>query len=494
MSTFKKFITHYSQFLGAGVISQMLGFVTFPILTRLLTKEQYGMMGLVTTTMLMAVAVAKSGLSDGIIRLYKEYDSTPEQRDLFSSTVIVRGLILALFTTILYIIIFPYLRRYLKIGEVYSICFMVMAAYLFIRPLNIIVLNILRIRGKTLFINVTGIFGRILSIGLSLSLLVYIAHDLYGYFLGIIAAELTVSLILFYWFFKNYRIGLKHVSGDLAVKLIKFGAPLLLTELSFLLLTYADRYMILVYRGEDTLGLYSVGYNLAMYISDLITFSLSYSIIPLYVGIYSREGKAKTEEFLTKTLHYLLIGLIPLCIGYYAISDDLFVTLASQKYSGAATFSPMILIGSLLLGLNAILNAGLYLKKKSIAIFCIMLAALIINIVLNRILIPRFGAQGAAIATLIACMSSTVLTVILSYRHIVITVEMKAVLYYLCLSALMMFIIRQIQTPIVWFNLAGKIVVGVLIIAAGVLLKEEEILNKVKFFINSGNRIFNRSK
>jgi peptidoglycan/xylan/chitin deacetylase (PgdA/CDA1 family) len=68
MSPFKKFIKQFSHFLSGSILSQLFSFVTFPILTRVLTKEQYGILGLVTTTMLFAVAIAKAGLSDGIIR------------------------------------------------------------------------------------------------------------------------------------------------------------------------------------------------------------------------------------------------------------------------------------------------------------------------------------------------------------------------------------------------------------------------------------------
>ena len=487
MNPIKKFFSDYSQFVGMGFLSQFLGFITFPILTRWLSKEQYGMMGLVTTTMLIAVALAKAGLSDGIIRLYKEYDSTPEHRNLFSSTVIVRGVILAFITTVMYVIIFPFLRQGLKIGQAYMTCFMVMAAYLFIRPLNIIVLNMLRIRGIITFINVTGLIGRILSIGLSLFLLIYIVHDLYGYFIGIVSAEVIVSIILFRWFFKNYKIGLRNVSGDLTVRLIKFGAPLLLTELSFLLLTYIDRYMILAYRGENTLGLYSVGYNLAMYISDIITFSLSYAIVPIYVQVYSKEGKAKTEEFLRKSLHYLLIVLIPLCIGYYAVSEDLFTTLASRKYSSASTFSPLILVASLFLGMNSILNAGLYLMKKSKSILGIMIAGLIIKVIMNIILLPQYGAMGAAIATLIACLVTSGLTAYFSFKHIVISIEIKTILFYVMLSLIMLIAVKQIQFSIIWINLIAKIIAGMLITITGMLFKEKVILAKIKLALSTKN-------
>jgi O-antigen/teichoic acid export membrane protein len=472
-------------------LSLLLGLISFPILTRLLTTEEYGILGLVSTTMLLTVAVAKAGLSDGIVRFYKEYSDTPDRLTIFSSTVLLRGILLSIVTVIGYIVVFPIISKYLNINEKYLMPFMIMAIYLFVRPLNIIVLNILRINERTIFYNIINLIGKIISIVFSLFLLIYVIGDIYGYFIGVVIAEAVVALVLFYWFFSNYKITFSNVSGDLAKNLIKFGLPLLIAELSYLLLSYADRYMIVAYRGEGELGLYSVGYNLASYLSDMIMFSLSYAVIPIYVGIYEKEGREKTEEFLQRCMYYLLIAIIPMFFGYLAVSGDLFITLASKKYAAAAAFSPIILLGSLFLGMNNIFNAGLYLKKKSMSILLIMLSALIINIAINLIFIPAYGIMGAAIATLAACIALVALTVFLSYKYIIVRIDIRTIFYYLLLSGIMYLIVKQIETGTHWMNLIIKIIIGILIIIPCILIKEKEVRAKIKWILPIR---FNKSK
>ena len=105
-------------------------------------------MGLVNTTLFLAVALAKGGLSDGIIRFYKEYSESNDKLAVFSSTIMIRGLVLSLLTALLYISIFPFISGYLNINAKYVTVFIIMAIYLFVRPLNIIVLNMLRVTGK----------------------------------------------------------------------------------------------------------------------------------------------------------------------------------------------------------------------------------------------------------------------------------------------------------------------------------------------------------
>jgi len=480
MASIKKLAISFGHFAGGSVISLLLGLITFPILTRLLPREDYGVLGLVTTTIAIAVAFAKGGISDGIIRLYKEYADSQERLSIFTSTVLIRGFLLSVLVTAIYLIGLPLLNRYIGVSGQYIGSFMVMGGYLLVRPLNIIVLNYLRATGKTLYYNTITVSTKTFTIALSLVLLIYVFKNLYGYFLGVVLVEIIMGIILFRWLFANYRVATGKVSGELTLRLVKFGIPLLVSEFSYLILTYVDRYMLVAYHGEAVLGLYSVGYNTASYLNDLVMFSLSYALVPLYVELYVKDGKEKTEEFLSKCLNYFFIGIIPLCAGYLAISKDLIVTLASNKYAEAADFSPLILFGLVFLGMNTILYAGLYLQKKTVQILFINFAAASINIVMNVILLPAYQATGAAIATLVACVAASILTVILSFRYIVVRADIKTLVYYTLLSTLMYFSIEWIDTGIEWMNLLAKIALGATIVVAGTLAREDEMLAYTK--------------
>lgn len=480
MSSVKKLFIQFSHFVSGNVLTMLLGLLTFPILTRLLTREEYGILGLVSTTISIAVAFGKAGLSDGIIRFYREYTDTPERLSLFTSTVLIRGTALATLTVVAYVLIFPHISDNLGISAKYLSCFMVMALYLFVRPLNIIVLNYLRTLGKTFFFNIINVSTKVLSVILSLGLLVYIVKELYGYFLGLAFAEVAATIVLFRWLLSNYRFTFHNVSGELALNLLKFGLPLLLTELSYLLLSYVDRYMIIAYQGESVLGLYTVGYNLPSYLNDLIMFSLSYAVVPIYTELYMKEGREKTEDFLSRILNYYFMAVIPICAGYYAISHDLLVALASEKYAEAAVFSPVILIGLVFLGMNTILNAGLYLHKKSLQILAVMITALVVNVVLNVILLPGYGATGAAWARLVACAASSALAAYLSFRYLPIRINVRTLLYYLIASILMYLILMLFDTSHVWLNLAFQVPVGAAVIIGAVLLREKELRHQVQ--------------
>lgn len=479
MSSLRQFFVQFSHFFSGNVLTQLFGLVTFPILTRLLSVEQYGLFSLITTTMLIAIVPAKAGMPNGIIRFYSEYNDSTYNRTVFASTVCLSSFAFAIAATVFYNIVIWLAKWNGLIDSEYFTCFLIMSLFLLIRPLNIIVLNMMRVRGKTLQINITDLVEKILSTALSLLLFVFLIKEIYGFFIGIVMGHIFVAFSLWNWVIKNYDLRFSAISNPLFKSLMIFGFPLLLNEIGYILLSYADRYLIVLLIDEGALGIYSVGYNLAMYIGNAITIAVSYSIVPLYVSLFQKKGRKETEEFLSVSMNYLTIIIIPVCFGYYIISEDLFVLLASKKYVLAAEFSYLILVGNILIGLNSMLNAGLYLMKKSGTILIIMSISVIINVVINLILIPIYGILGASIATLIACIISSVLTVFLSFKYIYIRLNYKNICLHLILSVCMLFLINKLSFDTLWISLLSKILLGICIVSIGAILIENSIRYKI---------------
>ncbi len=476
--TKKTFFVQFSHFFTGQAAGLLLGFITFPLLTRLLSIEQYGILGLVTNTIAITVVFAKAGLSDGIIRFHDEYTVDIEKQLTFSSTVFIIGLLLAVAVFCCYLAALPTLFGILHIKKQFQLCFFVMALLLLIRPVRIIFMNLLRVNGKTITYNTLNLINKIVSVFLGLLLLIFIVKELYGYFIGLVISEYIIFFVLLSWFFKKYTISLPSVSIGLAKQLMLFGVPLLVTELAYMLLTYADRYMILFYHGEQELGIYSVGYNLAMYVAQLVTFSVSYAIVPLYVKVYSERGREETENFLSDCFYYLLILVLPVCFGYAAVNRELFVSLASDKYIEAASFSPVIVVATIIFGMNSLLNAGLYLHKKSWTILLIITIGLVLNVLCNFILLPKFHVMGAALATLIACIATSILTILFSFRYLVVRIR-KGIVYHLLLSIIMYYCVIQVASGRVVFDLFLKIFLGSLIVLSGVFFKERALFYQV---------------
>jgi O-antigen/teichoic acid export membrane protein len=313
-------------------------------------------------------------------------------------------------------------------------------------------------------------------VGLAVALLLAFHHRLSAYFSGIVIAEVLCAIVLWRWFAKNYSMSPKYVSGDLAWTLMAFGLPLLATELGYLLLIYSDRYILAMFHGPATLGVYSVGYSLPQYINDLVLFSVSYSIVPIYTELYAKKGRAETQQFLGSALKYYVMGILPVIAGYAAVCRDALVFLASDKYAGAAEFSPVIVGGLAFLGMNYILYAGLYLEKRSKLILLNMAIAVVVNIVMSLVLVPKYASWGASIAMLIACATSSLMTAFLSFRHLPIKLPFAAFAKYGLASAAMWWLLGQIETGSPLVNLLLKVPAGAAFMGAVMFALDRPLL------------------
>lgn len=477
MTALRTLGVHFLHFFSGSFAQMLVGLVSFPIFTRVLSTEDYGTMSLISVFVSVAVAVAKGGLSDGIIRFYGEYAST-NRLPTFTSTVVFRGLVLVTLVTGVYVAMSADLHDLLGIPDTAAIAFLLMAVALFIRPMNIIVLNFLRATGRTLFYNLTSVTLKVLSVALGVTLLLIFDHHIAANFAGIVISEILGALVLWRWFAKNYSVAPSNVSSQLAWTLMGFGLPLLATELGYLLLLYTDRYILAMFHGPATLGVYTVGYSLPQYISDLVLFSVSYSVVPIYTDLYNRKGPAETQAFLGSALKYYVMGILPLVVGYAAVSRDAVVFLASDKYAAAAEFSPIIVTGLAFLGMNYILYAGLYLEKRSKLILLSMAVALMMNIVMSLLLVPRHGSWGASIAMLIACATSSLMTSVLSFRHLPIKLPYGAFLKYGLASFVMWWGLSMIETGSPLGNLAVKIPAGAAFMGAVLIALDRPLVRE----------------
>ena len=79
-----------------------------------------------------------------------------------------------------------------------------------------------------------------------------------------------------------------------------------------------------------------------------------------------------------------------------------------------------------------------------------------------------------------ACLASSVLTVIRSFRYVRLRFDVRSLAVYLAVSGVMYLTVIQIETGSPWINLVAKVVVGALIVASAVLWKEPDARRLVR--------------
>jgi len=183
---------------------------------------------------------------------------------------------------------------------------------------------------------------------------------------------------------------------------IAYGAPLAVAGAAHLFLSYGDRLVIERFLGLDAVATYSVPYDIAERLGDLLLLPAQLAVVPIIFRLWSEEGSRATGQFVSQVFTYMIAVLIPAAALYAIFSREVIVLLASSKYEESAALTPYLLPGVLLGSMNFIVVVGHTIRKETARLALNVFAAAVLNVALNLLLVPFWHLVGAAVATTIA--------------------------------------------------------------------------------------------
>ncbi|PWI29834.1 flippase [Flavobacteriaceae bacterium LYZ1037] len=176
--------------------------------------------------------------------------------------------------------------------------------------------------------------------------------------------------------------------------------PMMLSGVVIVFLGWTDTFVLGIYETDDTIGIY----NVALKIATLTSFSLQAinSILAPKVAKYYKESNnselKKIVRFATK-INFIITLIVVLLIFLF---HEFLLGLFGLEFLAGGTVLLILCVGQLVNSLSGSVGLILQMTGHQKIHQNIVLVALGINIILNFILTPRYGAVGAAIATLIS--------------------------------------------------------------------------------------------
>ena len=387
-------------FTGSGLVI-LSSVISYPLLTRLLTQRDYGMMTIISSSLFLAVSISKVGLQHAAVRFYPEH-SAPEQNVAFRSTLfwipILNAVALA---SVVLAVLSAVARRITS----YPLRTILLAAALIVvlETAQAMLLNFMRAARQAARYTIVYTVIRYGQLGFCLATLVLVRRDLVGFYMGwLIWDVVEIAYLLYGAMFSEHTLSFAHYDSRILKMALHFGAPLLFMEIGNMLLTYADRYVIAGSMGTVETAIYSAAYNFTSSVQGLFVTSLSSFVFPWASEIWTKHSGKETEHFASKILDYFLVIAIPACVGVAVLRTPIMVIFASSKYASSASLLPPLIASQISFGVYVILSLGLYLNKRTAIMAWQMIIATGLNIFANLILIPRIGLMGAAWAMVAA--------------------------------------------------------------------------------------------
>ena len=233
---------------------------------------------------------------------------------------------------------------------------------------------------------------------------------------AIIIESLSSSAVCVYLFFLIKKTA-KGITFSLNKNLIKdifsYGIKVYLSNIFSFLHYRIDRFILNVFLNPLSVGIYSIAAGLS---EKIWLISQSAGTI-LFPKISSETNKENLNKFTPLVCRNILFITTLFAIFLFVISKTLIISLYSEQFSNSLLPFQILLIGAIAISGWKILGSDLYGRGKPLLNVYITGGAVIVNIILNIILIPRIGIKGAAWASSIS-YSITLVIVTIVYSKI----------------------------------------------------------------------------
>ena len=200
-------------------------------------------------------------------------------------------------------------------------------------------------------------------------------------------------------YLKNSKKLKKKFDKNLILKIIDESKFLWMTFVSFLIYTQLDKIMINYYLGEKEVGIYTIGVQLTSILAILIG-PIQNSVFPKMLELYRKDYKKYYDFYLLSntviTQLYLFLTLLSIIVIKY-----LFKYVYSEEYLPSIGIYNILAFSILIKAVGALQTSHVTIKNIVKKSFYKTLVGLILNIILNNILISKYGINGAALATLL---------------------------------------------------------------------------------------------
>ncbi len=374
-----------------NVFNKAIVFLTIPLFTRLMSTSDFGVFNTYMSWVSILSLIVGLSLGSSIRGAYADFRGDLEG---FVSSIFFLSFLNFLVASTGIILLSNYFIKQLDIILV-ILCLVQSYMTFVLTTIDIKYMMDLDYIKKTMLLAIPNVVVAILSV----IFLMNINDDKY---LGrIIPYVLVTTVVGSCYLAITFIKGKKFIIIQYWKYAMVLSIPLIFHGLSINILSTSDRTMITVFRSASESGIYSLVYNLGM-IASVVTTSMESVWIPWF----TRKLQKNEKSVINKNVKIYIEIVVVVVIVILLISPEFLVIMAPKEYWGGKTLIPPVLLASFFIFLYSIsVNLEYYYKSTKIIATNTLIAASL-NLGLNLILIPLYGAIAAAFSTVLAYVVS----------------------------------------------------------------------------------------
>jgi O-antigen/teichoic acid export membrane protein len=390
--TFKKYFKNTSWLFAEKILRILISFLVTVLVIRYLGPEQFGLLSYAISFFGLFSAISVLGLESISIRELVKY---PGKRDNILGSVFLLRLVGGIVTVILIALTLFISNESTDI----SILILIISTSAIFQSFSVVDYYF-RAEVKAKY-SVYVMMASVLFTS-SLKILIIILEAPLIYFAIAFSVEFLITAAGFLTVYKNNSLKIINwkFQKKLALSLLKDSWPLILSGLVVSVYMKIDQVMIKNMLNSEEVGYYAAAVRLseAWY---FIPIALTNSLFPAIINA-KEIGKNFYFNRIQKLYDILAWIAISIAVPVSIFSSDIINILYGSEFKSAAPVLNIYIWAGVAVFLGVASGQYLITENFTKLSFFRAFIGMVINVILNLVLIPKYGIVGAAVATLIS--------------------------------------------------------------------------------------------
>jgi O-antigen/teichoic acid export membrane protein len=260
-------------------------------------------------------------------------------------------------------------------------------------------------------------FGQLINSTIMLFGVIFAVHQGYGVVLFAWVYGISACIVVAYSLgICMYRFAIPRIEVDLKFlkSTLKDALPYGLSGLFVTIFYWISSVMLSYMHGDQAVGWYNGAYRLILFILFIPTV-MNIVIFPAMSQLYVSSTellRLMTEKY----FKYMAMIAIPMGIGTTLLASNIILTLFKPEYTNSIIVLQILIWSAVFIFIGSAFARLLESSNRQMTVTMITLICMIVNVVLNLILIPRYSYIGASVTTVVTELLSLMLCMYASLR------------------------------------------------------------------------------
>ncbi|HVT84667.1 MAG TPA: oligosaccharide flippase family protein [Chitinophagaceae bacterium] len=377
----------------SGILTKAIPFLLLPVYTHFLTTSDYGIISLISSSILALMPFINLGMTDLITIEYKKQKS--ERYLHFQSTVLTISFLFCFFMLV-FAVLFSKFFSQLSTLPTIGVLFVPILTYFGF--CNDLLATIVRNDDRRKLFLILNVSRTVIESSLAVILIVIFKMQWMGRVDSIFIAGAVFTFFLFYYIFYKRQMKL-NLNLENIKSIVKFGLPTIPLYFMIFTLYNADKFVISkISNSKEGVGLYTVAFQIA-YIIQIFVTAFNTAFLPkLYDWI--KEDSEISKVRIVKVIYISTALIFVLGVALYLLSPILYHFFIDQKYHSSIRLLPYFIFCFVIWNLFVCFLPFIFYFKKNNYLYIVNGIVITISLVSLNFFVKQFGLVGACLSNI----------------------------------------------------------------------------------------------